>query len=491
MTTPSLDTLDSAPLAESDFAQPAPIRWPQPPLVSGSAWLAIAVASVLANLALRTDIAALAGTLSVLIVAGPVLASLPHRSRASHLFAGAAAVFGVWLMLRASLALAALNTMAVLVCLVASAVLARATPIGFDTTTLRTLFARTCTWWLFPMVLAQLGRPLRSARSAQFAPVLRGLAIAALPVAVLGALLASADVVFAESFTPNIDVGSWFGHAVLTAMMAATIAGLIAMSSESERSAQPEWRPLGSTEALMLLGSIAVLYAVFAVVQIASAFGGADRILAERGVTYAEYARTGFFQLLWVAALTVVLLVGVRVLVTDQATRSGIAVRGLGAVVSLLTIGIVAVAIRRLDLYTEAFGQTGLRWYCTAFAWMLGVAFLLIAAAHLHRFETYLPGALAVLAVATLLAVNVVNPEARIAQHNLTRADAAEKLDTNYLLRLSADAWPTIVQHEDVIAANTVAGDSMSRRCANAAEPPGYGVFGFNLARARLNCPTP
>lgn len=50
-----------------------------------------------------------------------------------------------------------------------------------------------------------------------------------------------------------------------------------------------------------------VLYAFFLAVQCAALFGGAD-YLARAGISYASYARSGFFQLVAVAAVNLACL---------------------------------------------------------------------------------------------------------------------------------------------------------------------------------------
>ena len=301
------------------------------------------------------------------------------------------------------------------------------------------------------------------------------------------ALLASADAAFAGSIAIDMSPGPVFSHVVLTVLAVAAIAGLIAVTGERD---EPSWdgtRPFGAVEALVLLASIAVVYAWFAVVQLLSALGKTGGLLAERGVSYSEWARDGFFQLLWVAGLTVVLLVLVRILVVDGVGTLHQLVRGTGALVALLTTLIVATAIVRLDVYTAEFGQTSLRWYCTAFAWMLGVAFVLIAAGHARRFEHSLPVALITALAITLFAVNVLNPDARVVEHNLARSDATEELDTNYVTGLSADAWPALLDERELVVSQS-SELSFTARCLEAAESNGYSVFGFNLGIERVSC---
>jgi hypothetical protein len=73
---------------------------------------------------------------------------------------------------------------------------------------------------------------------------------------------------------------------------------------------------------------------------------------------------------------------------------------------------------------------------------LLGVA--LGGPASVRRLGWFVPAALAA-GLATLLALNVVNPEALVARHNLTRDDPVVDLDARYFLDLSDDALPTIV----------------------------------------------
>jgi len=441
-------------------------------------------AATLANLALRTGAASLSSAIAVFIIAGPLLGPHVLRNRTALSFTAAAVVFAIWLPVRASIWLTSLNSATVASCLIAAAVTVHPIRLRFATVTIATLLNRFFNGRFFVQVIRKAVAPLTAARSDQLVPILRGLAIAAVPFAVLAALLASADAVFAHSFSTDMDPSSFISHAVLTLMAFAGVAGLVSMTAQPVDESFTEHRPLGATEALVLLASIGGLYAAFAIVQLFTALGGADLLLKEQGTSYAEYASSGFFQLLWVAGLTVGLLLAIRTFVTDGQSFIHQAVRFAGAVVSLLTTLIAATAIVRLWLYTDEFGQTTLRWYCTAFAWMLGALFVVLAIGHSRKAEHLLPAAALVIVAATLLAVNVANPEARVAEHNLGRAYG--ELDTLYLTTLSADAWPALLANEQVT--NELTLPEYANRCERADEAFGYGIFGFNLAHARLEC---
>ncbi len=150
----------------------------------------------------------------------------------------------------------------------------------------------------------------------QSAAVLRGVGLALPLLVVLGLLLASADAVFAGFFqwgSPETVIV----HAVLLGIGAWGMAGLLRVTAAERPPAAPALPfRLGHVESTVVLGSLLALFAAFAAAQVVALSSGGCHVLETAGLTYAEYARTGFFQLLAVAGITVVALVGLRA-VTD------------------------------------------------------------------------------------------------------------------------------------------------------------------------------
>jgi Domain of unknown function (DUF4173) len=192
------------------------------------------------------------------------------------------------------------------------------------------------------------------------------------------------------------------------------------------------------------------VFAAFAVAQAVAATGAARNALRTAGVTYADYARSGFFQLLWVAGITaVVLILFSRITnLTEQTTKRAFQVLSLVAIG--LTLLVVFVAFQRLRLYEEAYGFTMLRLYSHIFAVWIALIFLLLALdfCGLFRRRRWLVGATSVSAMAVLLALNVINPEAIVVSLNIDRAQATHKIDAQYLATLSNDATPTLLTSE-------------------------------------------
>jgi hypothetical protein len=271
--------------------------------------------------------------------------------------------------------------------------------------------------------------------------------LAAPVLVVLGVLLASADAVFAGFFS-GWNLLTPIQHGVLLVVGAWGMAGLLRLASASPAPTlgRLAYR-LGRTEATIVLGSVVILFAAFAVAQGVAASEGGRHVIETSGLTYAEYARTGFFQLLAVAAITLAVLLGLRAAtdLSDPADRHRFTVLAETAV--SLTLVIVVVAVVRLGLYEDAFGLTMLRLYSKVFAVWIGFVFVLLAV-HLvgwGRGRAWLPSAAVAAGLVALFALNLANPEAVVVRHNVAFAERSGRFDPDYLAALSDDAVPALV----------------------------------------------
>jgi len=280
------------------------------------------------------------------------------------------------------------------------------------------------------------------------APIARGALIAAPIATLLVVLLGVADPFFASFFNLNLDIGQLTLDVTFVAGGALVAAGVLRLAAAEplSRVDGPAWR-LGSIEGLVVLAVLDAVFAAFGAAQAIAAAGAAGDALRSAGVTYADYARSGFFELLWVAGITAVVLTLLSRItsLTERTTKRAFQVLSLVAIV--LTLLIVLVAFQRLRLYEQAYGFTMLRLYSHIFAVWIGLIFLLLAAdfAGLFRRRRWFVGAVSVSAMAVLLTLNVINPEAIVVSLNIDRAQATHTIDAQYLASLSNDATPTLV----------------------------------------------
>lgn len=285
-------------------------------------------------------------------------------------------------------------------------------------------------------------------RARRWAAVLRGILLALPLLLVLGALLASADAVFAHLFELAPDVDDLGQHVALIAIGAWGMAALLRLAAATPPGATRQRFPLvGPVEATVVLGSLVALFSAFAVTQLVSLSGGARTVLETAGLTYADYARSGFFQLVAVAAITFAVLLAVDVLTepSDRATRRRLLV--LSEVCIALTIVVVVTALYRLNLYENAYGLTMLRFYAAVLVGWVGMALVLLGAWFGgSRRRAWFPAVALGAGLAGLLVLNVINPEALVVRRNVALAEQTGRFDTSYLFELSDDAIPELVR---------------------------------------------
>ena len=310
-------------------------------------------------------------------------------------------------------------------------------------------------------------------------PIVRGIVIAIPILLVFSGLFSSADAVFARLtegwFDWRFDLGELPIRLAVAFLIGWVVAGLLAVATGVLQSDAPEHAPpepaaqslgaaaavdvrvtgptapplrLGTIEAATILIAVDLLFALFVILQLAYLFGGLDT-LAATGLPYAQYARSGFFQLVQVAVLAGALLVTIHGL----AARRTAAIVGAGLVLAGLTAVVLASAFLRLRIYQDAYGWTELRFYVLAtIVWLavgIGITIVLLAR---DRMRWLLHG-LAMSAVAVLVIVNIVGPTRLIAEQNVARlldpslvpADGRSGLDVGYAVDLSDDAVPALV----------------------------------------------
>ena len=254
--------------------------------------------------------------------------------------------------------------------------------------------------------------------------LLIGLALAIPAVAIAVALLSSADAVFGGAVQERLlALADLDGTIILKLLFLFPLA--MALFSLLFSSLQPERKlsdarggnPPPIVFAVILL-ALSIVYALFGYVQIRYLFGGAESARMAGG--YAEYARSGFFQLVLLSILTLALILPALAL-----CRASKAVRSLCAVLSLLTLLIDFSAFMRMRLYISAYGLSLLR-VLTLWA-MAMIALALIAAVAKAIFAALrICPILAAAALATWVGLNLSNVDHIVACNQASRINRGE-----------------------------------------------------------------
>jgi hypothetical protein len=316
------------------------------------------------------------------------------------------------------------------------------------------------------LVLRDIAWPevLQGGRLQRARAVALGVVLALPLLLVFGALLTGADAVFANvvSNVFALDLPHLVSHTLLIAFWAALTGGYLRFAlREGAGEGEGEGRPapanalplvpppgqaLGIVPVATALGLIDLLFLLFVVVQARYFFGGTALIEQTTGLTYAEYARRGFFELVTASGLALPVLLGTDWLVRGETAVHRRTFRQLaGLLVGLLAV-VMASALERMRLYVAAFGLSEIRLYATAFMGYLVVLFGWFAWTVLREQRSRFALGALMQGFAVLAGLHLLDPDAFIVHRNLTHPGSERPFDVAYAAnRLSGDAVPTLL----------------------------------------------
>ncbi|MDG4657064.1 DUF4173 domain-containing protein [Ectobacillus antri] len=188
-----------------------------------------------------------------------------------------------------------------------------------------------------------------------------------------------------------------------------------------------------------ILVSMNTIYILFVTLQFSYFFSGT----LQGDLTYAEYARRGFFELVVVALINLLVVTSV-VTWTKLIGKLKRFIQSMLTLFILMTGVMLISAFWRLALYEEAYGFTVLRVLPHTFMIFLGVIFAYtLAKVWLERISLLHFYLIASLVYYVLL--NVVNINGFIVEKNLQRFEQTGKLDIAYLSTVSDEGISALI----------------------------------------------
>lgn len=292
--------------------------------------------------------------------------------------------------------------------------------------------------------------------------ILLGVLLAVPVLLIAGSLLASADAVFSRFFADfiqywrNLSIKERLFDLALTLVLFPFIFSYLEscrsrwqlLPRRKDPAELPQSQPalshrerslnMSPVTLISFLSSVNLLYILFAIIQVAYLTGAFQFILPD-GMTYAEYARNGFFELAGIAPINVLLIL----LAVKGAGRQGLAGRILRVQSLLLVAGSFVQwlsAIFRMQMYIRAYDLTLMRFFVSAFMILMAVVFVLLVIKEFRPSFAFFKAA-AIAAVLSLVILNAVDADTRIARFNIDRAiaDPSGSFDLEYFRELSPD----------------------------------------------------
>lgn len=273
---------------------------------------------------------------------------------------------------------------------------------------------------------------------------------------IVSMLLSQADMVFRKLTADFLD----FDFIHLDQMIVRVLLGLLAApflfsllyalgrpKSLPEGKAAKELK-LDSVVATMALGGLDVLYLFFVGVQSAALFGG-EAYLSQMGISYAEYARSGFFQLVFVAILNLAVMLTLLQL-TGREGKGWKVVQLLSTALAVLSGVILVSAAWRMTLYVLAYGLSFKR-ALTYWGMVMIALFLAAACVKVWRERFRFFRFAAVAALAGWLVLNYANVDRIVAECNVNAylSGGLAQVDVLYLSNLSYEALPVLEEKLD------------------------------------------
>ena len=288
--------------------------------------------------------------------------------------------------------------------------------------------------------------------------ILIGVGIAIPLVAMIMVLLMSADAVFSSIFTQLFSYIQFPQHLfgiifLLIFAFFSSYCGVTYLASRKIREEMNESRNGEPLIAIIIASTVTIVYTLFCLIQIIYLFGG--KMTLPEGYTYAEYAREGFFQLLFICILNLVL-----VLVGMELFKKNRVLQILLTVISVCTYIMIASSAYRMLMYIDSYNLSFLR---VAVLWALAALTVLLSGLVLHIYKEEIRLFPFFVTVVTLfyLGFGFSHPDYYIALYNLNHymtveagegvefelggmEDISEKADYSYISQLSTDAAPAI-----------------------------------------------
>lgn len=280
----------------------------------------------------------------------------------------------------------------------------------------------------------------KTGKKSNFLSISIGILIAIPLLFLMTLLLSSADIVFAKMFEQFFEaINIWEIMCVLvlmTVVFFSSYAVYAALGTKNVKEEVNDNRVFDPIIAIVATAALSILYLMFSVIQIIYLFIGNMQL--PDGHTYASYAREGFFQLLAVCILNLLL-----VLVCLYLFRDNMALKIILTVISGCTYIMILSSALRMIMYIDRYHLTFRR---IQVLWTLAVIFLLMTGVTIFIYHKKFPLFAYGMVVVTVfyIALSFSHPDYWIARYNLVHEEYTES-GRKYLISLSTDAAPAIL----------------------------------------------
>lgn len=277
------------------------------------------------------------------------------------------------------------------------------------------------------------------------AAVCFGILIAGALLLIVFPMLLKSDMIFAGIFERvlwNIHFSSVFsiGFMVLVGFISSYAFFSALCSSGRDEIIEEKRNDFNSLIGITFTSVLAIIYLLYAMIQVFYLFLRIDSGLPN-GVTYAEYARQGFFELLFVGIINFVLVLTCKYLFDANKVLYGIL-----TAISGCTFVMLVSAFYRMMLYVQIYHFTFLRMLVL---WCLIVLALIMSGVVLSIYRKSFPLFRYIVLVVGCgyILFSFAKPDRLVAEYNIRHMETVSMQDLYYMIyELSDDAAPALAK---------------------------------------------
>jgi len=275
-------------------------------------------------------------------------------------------------------------------------------------------------------------------------------------------LLNSADMVFSfyinniGAIFDNFNFRELLSHIFVISIISVYILGFVlsfdkkdSIYSKEEVSSKVSWEVVTLLTITILLN---VVYCIFTIIQFSYLYGGGNKVLPA-GFTYAEYARKGFFELVALTLINLIIVLSISKFADKRSKGQSVILNILLSFIVFFTLSMLYSASYKLSLYEASYGFTYLRLFVHVFMIFLLIAnimvFIGIWSTKLKVMKSLILTALVIYTVA-----NIINIDGFIGKKNFELYEKQGKGDVYYLTNLSYEGLPYLLKLQNIVNEN-------------------------------------
>ncbi len=198
---------------------------------------------------------------------------------------------------------------------------------------------------------------------------------------------------------------------------------------------------------ISFLSAISVCYLLYLFSQLAYFFSAFKGFLPNGEITYAAYARKGFFEMCMIAVINLVIVFSALLLAKKKQDKVCHSIKAIATFISVFTLIIIATAISKMVLYITAYGMTVLRVTTSAFMLFLSIVFISVILRIYLKKINIIKTAL-ITAGSIILLLGTVNVNSVCARYNYEsyKTGRVNTIDIQQLYGLGYEGMPYIIK---------------------------------------------